>query len=70
MTILEQFEAKAAEYQELIKQIVALEAGIIRSEMKRRKNNVTGEIVVLHQQLIAAELESGHPQEVPRLPFG
>ena len=69
MSTQEELTAKLAEYETLLKKIEAAEPGMIRQELKRRKNNITGECVVLRQKLIAEELKSENPKNVPRLPF-
>ena len=69
MSTQEQLTAKLAEYEALLKKIEVAEPGMIRVELKRRKNNITGECVVLRQKLIEDELKSDNPKNVPRLPF-
>ena len=69
MSTQEQLTAKLADYEALMKKIESAEPGMVRQELKRRKNNITGECVVLRQKLIAEELKKDNPRNVPRLPF-
>ena len=74
MTTEQELEDKKAEFEKLSRQIANIEAGPVRVQMKRMRNTLTGEMVVLRQKLVQAEVEialaGGTPKAIPTLSFG
>jgi hypothetical protein len=70
MTVAEELALKQAEFNELSRKILNLPAGEVRVELKRKRNGLTGQMVLLHQKLIAEQVASDNPQHVPPLNFG
>lgn len=69
MTIQEQLDAKLKAYGEVSAKIAETENSTYRIVLKRQRNTITGECVVLRQALIEAEIKAGTFRNVPRLPF-
>ena len=74
MTTGQELEAKQAEFEKLSAQIENIEAGPVRLELKRMRNGLTGEMVVLRQKLIKEQVDialaGGTPKNIPTLKFG
>ncbi len=69
MNIQEQMNQKQREYDELTRKIGTLQQGEVRRQLKQKRNALTGEIVILRQQLIAEQVGSDNPVDVPRVAF-
>lgn len=70
MNIQEEMAVKQRQYDDLTTKINGLPAGPVRFELKKRRNNLSGDIVALRSRIVQQEANSDNPQPVPRVSFG
>lgn len=68
-SLQKQLDDKWDEYGAMQKKIDKLPAGSVRLFLKRKRANFTGEIVALRQRLIAEQVDSVIPVDIPRVTF-
>ena len=68
-SLRDEMVGKRREFNELCRKISNLPIGPVRMELKRRRNELAGQIVVYRQMLIRDELTKENPQHVPRETF-